>query len=217
MSEIPDLQQIDLRALIGHKTAVQAEGRLEDVYQSFERYNIAFIAVLENERVIGMCSRWQIGMLLGSRYGFSLFSRKPVRDHLLPDALVVSIQSPIAEGLEEAASRSEEAFYDDVLLVNEQDSFLGMIFTRTLMQLQHRFLRENIERLEEKQREINSKNEQMHEELRMASEYNWRCCLNDIQLFRPTLPTNPVRCASLTDITRQARLAGTSSPYTALR
>ena len=97
MSEIPDLQQIDLRALIGHTTAVQAEGRLEDVYQSFERYNIAFIAVLENERVIGMCSRWQIGMLLGSRYGFSLFSRKPVRDHLLPDALVVSIQSPIAE------------------------------------------------------------------------------------------------------------------------
>ena len=57
-----------------------------------------------------------------------------------------------------------------MLLVNEQDSFLGMIFTRTLMQLQHRFLRENIERLEEKQREINSKNEQMHEELRMARE-----------------------------------------------
>jgi phosphoserine phosphatase RsbU/P len=34
----------------------------------------------------------------------------------------------------------------------------------------NRLLRENIERLEEKQREIKAKNEQMHEELRMARE-----------------------------------------------
>jgi serine phosphatase RsbU (regulator of sigma subunit) len=100
-------------------------------------------------------------MLLGSRYGFPLFSRKPVRDHLLPDALRVSAQSPIASVLERVASRSEETFYDDVLLVDEQGSFLGMIFTRTLVQLQHRFLRENIGRLEEKQREINAKNSLM--------------------------------------------------------
>jgi hypothetical protein len=103
MSESPDPHQIDLRTLIGHATAVQAEGKLEDIYQLFEKHNIAFIAVLENERVIGMCSRWQIGMLLGSRYGFSLFSRKPVRDHLLPDALRVSAQSPIASVLEKSS------------------------------------------------------------------------------------------------------------------
>ena len=170
MSESPDLQQINLKALVGHATSVQAQGKLEDVYQLFEKYNIAFVAVLENEHAIGMCSRWQIGMLLGSRHGFPLFSRKPVRDHLLPDALVVSAQSPIASVLEQVAFRSEEGFYDDVLLVDKQGSFLGMIFTRTLVQLQHRFLRENIERLEDKQREINAKNEQMHEELRMARE-----------------------------------------------
>jgi phosphoserine phosphatase RsbU/P len=170
MSESPDLQQINLKALIGHATSVQIEGKLEDVYQLFEKCNIAFIAVLENEPAIGMCSRSQIGMLLGSRYGFPLFSRKPVRDHLLQDALVVSAQSPIASVLEQVAFRSEEGFYDDVLLVDEQGSFLGMIFTRTLVQLQHRLLRENIERLEDKQREINAKNEQMHEELRMARE-----------------------------------------------
>jgi sigma-B regulation protein RsbU (phosphoserine phosphatase) len=170
MNESPDSQQIDLRTLIGHTTAVQAERKLEDVYQLFGKNNIAFIAVLENDHVIGMCSRWQIGMLLGSRYGFSLFSRKPVRDHLLSDALRVSAQSPIASVLERVASRSEETFYDDLLLVDEQGSFLGLIFTRTLVQLQHRFLRENIERLEEKQREINAKNAEMHEELLMARE-----------------------------------------------
>ncbi|HEY5706465.1 MAG TPA: SpoIIE family protein phosphatase [Terrimicrobiaceae bacterium] len=166
----PDLQQIDLKALIGHTTSVQAEARLEDVYQLFEKHKIAFIAVLENERVIGMCSRWQIGMLLGSRYGFSLFSRKSVRDRLLADALVVSVHSPLVSVLEQVDSRSEEAFYDDVVLVNERGSFLGLIFTRTLVQIQYRFLRQNIERLEETQREINAKNDQMHEELRMAKE-----------------------------------------------
>ena len=136
----------------------------------FEKHNVAFIAVLEDQHLAGMCSRWQIGMLLGSRYGFSLFSRKPVREHLLPCSLIVHAESPLASILEQVASRSEEAFYDDVLLVDEQGSFLGMIFTRTLVQLQHRFLRQNIERLEEKQREINAKNVQMREELRMARE-----------------------------------------------
>ncbi len=170
MSESSDLQHVDLRKLIGHMTVVQADGKLEDVYQLFGKRSVAFIAVLENERVVGMCSRWQIGMLLGSRYGFALFSRKPIRDHLLPDALRVSVEGPIASVLEKIASRSEETFHDDVLLVDEQDSFLGLIFTRTLVQLQHRFLRENVRCLEETQREINSKNQEMREELRMARE-----------------------------------------------
>ena len=50
MSENPDLQPIDLRTLVSHATAVQAEGKLEDVYQLFGKHNVAFIAVLENER-----------------------------------------------------------------------------------------------------------------------------------------------------------------------
>ena len=170
MSESRNSQQIDLRTLIGHATAVWAEGKLEEVYQLFGKHNVAFIAVLENGRVLGMCSRWQIGMLLGSRYGFSLYSRKPIRDHLLPQALRVSVQSPIASVLEQVASRNDEAFYDDVLLVDEQGLFLGLVFTRTLVQLQHRFLRESIVSLKEKQREINAKNEQIQEELRMARE-----------------------------------------------
>ena len=166
----PDPQQIILRALIDHAIAVPAQAKLEDVYQLFEKHHVAFIAVLENERVLGMCSRWQIGMLLGSRYGFSLFSRKPISEHLLGEMLCVSEGTPITAVLEKVAGRSEETFYDDVLVVDEEGSFLGMIFTRTLVQLQHRFLRENIERLQEKQREINAKNEQMQEELRMARE-----------------------------------------------
>lgn len=104
----PDLQRIDLKTLVGHATAVQGDGKLEDVYQLFEKNKVAFVAVLENERVIGICSRWQIGMLLGSRYGFSLFSRKPIREHLLPDALRVFAESPISSVLEQVASRSEQ-------------------------------------------------------------------------------------------------------------
>jgi phosphoserine phosphatase RsbU/P len=166
----PDPQQITLRTLIDHAIAVPAEAKLEDVYQLFEKHHVAFLAVLENKRVLGMCSRWQIGMLLGSRYGFSLFSRKPISEHLLGEMLCMSEEIPIAAVLEKVAGRSEETFYDDVLVVDEEGSFLGMIFTRTLVRLQHRFLRENIERLQEKQREINAKNEQMQEELRMARE-----------------------------------------------
>jgi hypothetical protein len=160
MNESPDLQQVDLKALIGHTTAVQAEatrGRLPIVRETQCRVHCGVGGSTPSRNVFAL----EIGMLLGSRYGFSLFSRKPVREHLLPCSLNVHAESPLASILEQVASRSEEAFYDDALLVDEQGSFLRIIFTRTLVQFQHRFLRPNIERLEEKQREINAKNVQM--------------------------------------------------------
>jgi sigma-B regulation protein RsbU (phosphoserine phosphatase) len=192
MTESPDLRRSDLKLLIGHTTAVQGQAKLEEVHQLFEKRGVSFVAVLEEERVIGMCSRSQIGMLLGARYGFSLFSRREVREHLVPDALIVSVQSPITSIFDQVASRREEAFYDDVLLVDDAGSFLGMIFTRTLVQLQHRLLRDNIVSLREKQREIWTKNEQMREDLRMAREVQFAM----LPQRYPTFPANALAEAS---------------------
>jgi serine phosphatase RsbU (regulator of sigma subunit) len=163
-------EDIDLRALVSHRTAVQANGTVESVFAAFAKDNVEFVAVLDQARLVGLCSRLQISELLGGRYGFSLWARKPIRQHVSPNEIRVLVTTPIGDVLKKVFARGDDAFYDDVLLVDENESFLGLITTQTLFKVQNALLRTNIRDLVEKEREIHTKNEQMQMDLRMAME-----------------------------------------------
>jgi hypothetical protein len=75
-------ESIDLRLLISHRTATLAGASIESVADTFKAGSVNFVAVLEGQRLLGMCSRQEIAALLGRRYGFSLWARKPIRGHL---------------------------------------------------------------------------------------------------------------------------------------
>jgi serine phosphatase RsbU (regulator of sigma subunit) len=141
---------------------------LEAAHKFFTLHDLEFVAVLDGESVLGLCARRQIGIVLGSRYGFALFSGEPVREHLTPESLVIRSGDSIHQILERVSSRRDENFYDDVLLVDEAGDFLGSIFVRNLVRLQHGLLLNNIQQLEAKHREIERKNGQMEQELILA-------------------------------------------------
>jgi serine phosphatase RsbU (regulator of sigma subunit) len=161
---------VDLRRLVSHRTAVQANDTVESVFAAFAKDNVEFIAILDAGRLAGLCSRHQISELLGGRYGFSLWARKPIGRHLSPNEIRVLVTTPIGDVLKKVFARGEEAFYDDILLVDENESFLGLITTKTLFKVQNALLRTNIRDLIEKEREIQAKNEQTQMDLRMAME-----------------------------------------------
>jgi len=163
-------ESIDLRVLIGHRTATQASASVESVADIFKTGSINFVAVLEGERLLGMCSRQEIAALLGGRYGFSLWARKPIRNHLCKEETRIKVATPIGDVLRTVFARPDENFYDDVLLVDESGGFLGFIGTETLFKVQNALLLTNIRELEERDREIRQKNEQMETDLRMATE-----------------------------------------------
>lgn len=160
---------VDLRSLVGHQFRLAASASLEEALQFFSSHDLELAAVLDDERVVGLCARRQIGTALGSRFGFSLFSRNPVREHLLPQTLVVCVTDPIEQVLEKVSLRPGEYFYDDVQLVDEQGAFLGSIFVRELVRVQHGLLLDNIHQLERRRVEIERQNRQMEQELIMAS------------------------------------------------
>jgi sigma-B regulation protein RsbU (phosphoserine phosphatase) len=161
---------VDLRTLVSHRTAVQANDTVESVFAAFAKDNVEFIAILDAGRLAGLCSHHQISELLGGRYGFSLWARKPIGRHLSPNEIRVLVTTPIGDVLKKVFARGEEAFYDDILLVDENESFLGLITTQTLFKVQNALLRTNIRDLIEKEREIQAKNEQTQMDLRMAME-----------------------------------------------
>lgn len=163
-------ESIDLRVLVNHCTATQARMSVESVAEIFKTGTVNFVAVLENSHLLGMCSRQEIAALLGGRYGFSLWARKPIHDHLCKEETRIKVATPIGDVLRTVFARPDENFYDDVLLVDDNGGFLGFIGTETLFKVQNALLLTNIRELEERDREIRQKNEQMETDLRMATE-----------------------------------------------
>src|ERR1700749_3816151 len=130
-------ESIDLRLLVSHRTATQASASVESVADIFKTGSVNFAAVLEGQRLLGMCSRQETAALLGGRYGFSLWARKPIAEHLCRQETRITVAMPIGDVLRAVFARPDENFYDDVLLVDERGGFLGFIATETLFKVQN--------------------------------------------------------------------------------
>ena len=163
-------EDVDLHTLVSHQAAVYATDTVDSVFTTFGKSGVEFVAVLDDERLVGLCSRHQISQLVSGRYGFALWARKPIAQHLSPKETRVCVTTPIGDVLREVFARSNDAFYDDILLVDEDGLFLGLITTQTLFKVQDALLRNSIRDLLEKEREIEGKNRQMENDLRMATE-----------------------------------------------
>ena len=186
-------ESIDLRVLIGHRTATEATASVESVADIFKTGSVNFVAVLDGQRLLGMCSRQEIAALLGGRYGFSLWARKPIRNHLCKQETRIKVLTPIGDVLSTVFARPDENFYDDVLLVGESGGFLGFIGTETLFKVQNALLLTNIRELEERDREIRQKNEQMETDLRMATELQQALMPSTYPVFPADAPADATR------------------------
>jgi hypothetical protein len=133
-------ESIDLRALVSHRTATQSSASMETVFEIFKSGIANFVAVLDGERLLGMCSRQETAALLGGRYGFSLWARKPIGQHLCKQETRITVAMPIGDVLRAVFARPDENFYDDVLLVDESGGFLRFVATETLFKMQNALL-----------------------------------------------------------------------------
>jgi sigma-B regulation protein RsbU (phosphoserine phosphatase) len=165
-----DPDRVDLRTLVSHDRSVPASTTAEALQTTFERLAVDFVAVVDGEKLLGMCSRRQLANQLSSRYGFALYARQPANAFLMPAPLMVTDQTPITDVFKSASGRDARDFYDDVALVNEEGRYVGMIPMLTLVRLQTEFLLRNNERLEKSRLEIASKNRVLEEDMLMARE-----------------------------------------------
>jgi sigma-B regulation protein RsbU (phosphoserine phosphatase) len=161
---------VDLRTLTSHGEAIPAAMTVETALTVMARSNIDFVAVLEGPRLLGVCARRDFAQQLGSRYGFALNARQPVKAFLMRSPLQISTATPITAVFKAATARGPLEFYDDVLLVEPNGLYVGMIPMRALVRLQTEFLLSNNAQLEASRDEIAEKNLAMEKDLLMARE-----------------------------------------------
>jgi PAS domain S-box-containing protein len=156
-----DVEATDLISLVDHRESVHVNEKVGVVYKAFAERRCEYMAVLDGDKFKGLCSRGQVGYLLGSRYGYSLFSEKPIGSHTMKQALVIRSGTPMLTVLQVALTRTGEQFYDDMALVDLDDVFLGIISVRTLVHLQSRIMLERITLTQRQKRELERKNQEL--------------------------------------------------------
>jgi signal transduction histidine kinase len=149
---------MDWTALVEHRECVQAGLTVEEINNRFRDHAEEFAAVVDGEAYIGLVSRGQLGILLGTRFGFTLHSRHPIREHMLPASLTADPAMPLMDLLERALSRQGEAFYHDVPLVDQVGRFLGIIPVPSLVRAQSSVISEQFTLVERQRQELLTKN-----------------------------------------------------------
>jgi signal transduction histidine kinase len=131
--------------LVKHQEWVATDCCLNAVYRRFQAHEQEYCAVLDADRVIGLCSRARIGFLLGHRFGFAIYSKQTVGEHLVANPLFVEHGTPIRQVLELALSREGKEFNDDVILIGPAREFLGIIPVPVLVQVQSALVEEKFQ------------------------------------------------------------------------
>lgn len=139
---------VPLESLVEHHGAVPADLCLEELYGRFRSSQVDFLALEREGRVIGLCSRVQLGTLLGSRYGFSLFSRSPAADVAVEHPLIFTVGTPVRRVLAQSLARHGGEFHEDVVLVDKEGRLIGLIPVERLAHVQNRLVQEQIGQLE---------------------------------------------------------------------
>ncbi|HNX03973.1 MAG TPA: response regulator [Opitutales bacterium] len=163
------VDQTDLRTLVDCSYSIDGGATLEEAHRTFQKHGHEFMAVVDGPRMKGMCSRSGIGMILGSRFGFALFSKKPVMEHMLPSPVLIRVGTPLRNVLDTVFSRASDEFYDDIGLVDAEGNFAGLIQVHSLVKLQHRMLLEKLKQVEMQERNLRAANRQLEQ---LASEIN---------------------------------------------
>jgi len=135
----------DLYDLVAHKEWVPADLTLGEMVKRLIRTPATYVAVQDAGRVVGVVSRESIGLLFGGRYGFSLFAAEPVTTRLEPDFLAFRRSTPVLEVLNASLNREDRSFKVDVVLLDDNGAYLGMIPVHRLARLQSRLLQEHLE------------------------------------------------------------------------
>jgi signal transduction histidine kinase len=103
---------------------------LVDVFQ--ERPELDSVALVVGGRPVGLVTRQALLLKLGRNFGYELFARRPASRVADSEPLVIDGSTPLAEAVERAFARPPGRAYDDLVVVDDDRRFVGLLSARQL-------------------------------------------------------------------------------------
>ena len=103
------------------------------VDQFFNGRKLEALALVEEGRVLGLALRGKVFARLFRRFGFELYARSPIIEIAETAPLVVKVTEPLDNVLEKAMQRPAADIYDEVVVVNEDGTYLGLLSVKGMV------------------------------------------------------------------------------------
>jgi signal transduction histidine kinase len=102
----------------------------------FNQPDVDAVALVDNERAVGLVTRQRLLATVFQRYGFELYGRKPASVIATTAPVIVSERALLDEALRLALQRPQEEIYDDVIVEDDGGRFVGLLSVRQMI-IQH--------------------------------------------------------------------------------
>lgn len=159
----------NLRDLIAHAAKVPSSLSLEATSTYAKDHAVDFLAVVEEDKVIGLYSALRGNQFLSARFGHAVYAQRSIREFLVKAPLIVEDNADLQDVLKAVFNRAHDHFYDDIILTDSDQKLIGLITTDELVRLQHLLLTDELQKTDDQRRRLEFKNAQL-EDLTMRLE-----------------------------------------------
>lgn len=120
--------------LITNRFAVSREATVKSVSDAFFADDeLDAVAVVENDKPVSLVTRTKFLFTVFRQFGWEVYQRKTIDALADPNALVLSDWSRLDAALALALKRGAKDLYDEVIVVDEEGRFLGMLSVRQMV------------------------------------------------------------------------------------
>ncbi|WP_139786726.1 ATP-binding protein, partial [Desulfamplus magnetovallimortis] len=124
---------LTVNSLIKTPLTTAISTRIPDVKERLRHQSpVAGIVVLDNGKIAGLMMSYHLDRLLGTRFGFNLYSRQPVSVLMDPSPLILKPSTSLEDAANLAMHRKLEKVYDDILIA-EDEELLGVVTVKDLL------------------------------------------------------------------------------------
>ena len=128
-------ESLSIGELISARDTVAPQMRVAAVVdQFFNGRKLEALAIVDAGHVVGLALRGKIfATLFSRRFGFELYARSPIIEIAETAPLIVKATEPLDRILEKAMQRPATDIYDEVVVVADDDSYLGLLSVKGMV------------------------------------------------------------------------------------
>ncbi|MCX7770141.1 MAG: ATP-binding protein [Proteobacteria bacterium] len=117
------------------KVAIHGDFKVKDLYSNFMSGAIKdSVAVVDQDNFpIGLVVKQKFLMKLSERYAFDLYYKKDVKSIMIKNPLIIDCNEDINTIIDKALSRESENVYDEIIMVDGEKKFYGLLSVKELI------------------------------------------------------------------------------------
>lgn len=131
---VSDIESPAVGKLITSRDYIQPDLFVKEVTDRFfQDSNIEALALVKESSVAGLITRPKLFLTVFKRYGFELYGKKPISSIADTSPLIIHEGEKLEIAMDKALERPSPDIYDDIVVVDDENFFKGLLSVKQLV------------------------------------------------------------------------------------